>query len=314
MNDLDRNILDLKGKMDDKKRIKQKLDKMFKQRMELNKRKTELKEALRREELDVEKLEGMSFVNIFHSIIGDKGEKLEKEKQEALAAKLKYDSACREIEALDNDIERQNRRLDQLKDIEEIYEKLIKEKQDRLTSFHSEAGEILNRLHDKEEKALSKEKEVGEAIEAGEELLHSLYRVKDYLQSAGAWGTWDILGGGFISTMAKHSKIDSARNEISIAQRYLRNFHRELQDVGTSMDIDIEIGSFLTFADYFFDGLFSDLAVQSKIDRSKLKVESTIQDVRYMLNKLRKEMKETEREREVIIRKKQEVIENSCVE
>lgn len=314
MANLNEKILELKSKMNDKKRIKHKLDNMLNQRMELNRRKDELNKALKKEELDVEKLEGMSFANIFHSIIGDKSEKLEKEKQEALAAKLKYDSICSEIQALDNDIERRNRRLYELKDVEEDYEKLIKEKQYRLEAFNSEIKETLSRFQSEEVRALSKEKEVKEAIEAGETLLYSLQRVKEHLQSAGAWGTWDILGGGLISTMAKHSKIDDARNEISIAQRYLRNFHRELQDVGNTIDIDIEIGSFLTFADYFFDGLFADLTVQSKINDSKSKVEKTTNDVSYMLDRLRRELKESEIERENIRKQVQEVIENSSIE
>lgn len=313
MNYLDEKILDLKGKMQEKKRIKEKIQSMLKQRRDLNKRKKQLYEILKKEEADVERLEGMSFVNLYHSIMGDKTEKLQEEKEEALSAKLKYDSVSTELLALDKDIEREQMKVDNLINIEKDYEACIKEKQKKLMSSDGEISNILNKLYEEGVEAISKEKELKEAILAGEILLKSLYRVQEHLQSAGSWGTWDILGGGFIATMAKHSKIDDAKNEISIAQGHLRNFHRELSDVGTSINIDIEIGSFLTFADYFFDGLFADLTVQSRINDSKIRVENTVDDVDRILNKLRRKLKKSQIERKYIKDKENEIIENSSI-
>ncbi len=314
MKDLDQRILDFKAKINDKGRLKEKLDKIYIQRGKLEKKKKELLENLKREELDVEKLEGMSFANLFHSIKGDKVEKLQKEKEEAFAAKLKYDSICNELRMLDNEIEGKERKLLKLKDIEKEYEDLLNEKQDILISTDGSIRSIFSRLQDEEAEEISKEKEIEEAISAGEVLLQSLYRVRDHLQSASSWGTWDILGGGFIATMAKHSKIDDAKNEISAAQGYLRSFYRELQDVGTTISIDIEIGSFLTFADYFFDGLFADLTVQSKINDSKIRVKNTIDDVGHMLDKLRNQMVACQMKRNNIYKRKLEIIENSPLE
>jgi len=42
----------------------------------------------------------------------------------------------------------------------------------------------------------------------------------------------------------------------------------------------LEIGDFLTFADYFFDGLIADWLVQSKIQDAKAQVENAIIQVR----------------------------------
>ena len=48
------------------------------------------------------------------------------------------------------------------------------------------------------------EKEKREAIDAGNRALKSLRNAQDNLNSAKNWGLWDMFGGGFISTMAKH--------------------------------------------------------------------------------------------------------------
>ena len=50
------------------------------------------------------------------------------------------------------------------------------------------------------------EKEKREAIEAGRRALNSLSAAKENLNSAKNWGLVDMFGGGFFSTMLKHSK------------------------------------------------------------------------------------------------------------
>ncbi len=67
-----------------------------------------LYEMLRKENLDVDKLEKMSFQKMVYSLISQLVERTEKEKKEALAAKLKYDTAK-------NDLDDIQKRLDERK-------------------------------------------------------------------------------------------------------------------------------------------------------------------------------------------------------
>jgi len=46
----------------------------------------------------------MSLSNFINTILGTKWEKLDKEKEEAIAAKLKYDAVCEELNDLIEDI------------------------------------------------------------------------------------------------------------------------------------------------------------------------------------------------------------------
>ena len=98
------------------------------------------------------------------------------------------------------------------------------------------------------------EKEKREAFEAGQRALNSLRTAGKNLDGAKNWGFVDMFGGGFFTTILKHSKIDQARKNIEQAKYDLRNFSRELNDVKTAGNLDIDIGDFLSFADYFFDG------------------------------------------------------------
>ena len=128
------------------------------------------------------------------------------------------------------------------------------------------------------------EKERQEAIYAGERALDSLTEAQNQLRKARNWGIYDIIGGGFFSSLIKHSKIDNARSCIERAKYDLQVFNRELRDV--SMDLDFDIGDFLTFFD-LMDSFLADLMVQSKIADASRKVEDAIYRVEDILRRLR---------------------------
>lgn len=131
-------------------------------------------------------------------------------------------------------------------------------------------------------------KELLEAIEAGEHALESLYAASEKLNSAKNWGLLDLFGGGFITDLIKHSKLNDAADYLEQARSDLRIFQRELQDVQVPMDIRLEVGNFLTFADFFFDGIVADYLVQSKINETRNELVDAIRKVQYLLSDLKK--------------------------
>ncbi len=131
------------------------------------------------------------------------------------------------------------------------------------------------------------EKEKQEAIDAGEQALRSLNAAKENLNSAGNWGFVDMMGGGFFTTMIKRSKMDQAQDNMDQAKYDLQNFSKELRDVSMNCDLNIEVGDFLSFADYFFDGFFIDWMVQDKINRAKDQVSEAIRQVEHVMDQLR---------------------------
>ena len=73
-------------------------------------------------------------------------------------------------------------------------------------------------------------KEKQEAIVAGQQALRSLRQAQDCLSSARNWGIYDLLGGGLLSSLVKHSRMDKAQQCINEAKSslYRRWFWRRL--------------------------------------------------------------------------------------
>ena len=132
--------------------------------------------------------------------------------------------------------------------------------------------------------------EMKEAIDAGERALTSLRMAQEKLNSAGNWGLFDMFGGGLFSTMIKRSKMDDASKLMETAKSDLKRFQKELKDVNVPLDMRMEVGSFLSFADFFFDGFVADYLVQSKISDAKEQVSDAIIRVEQILNELKRKM------------------------
>lgn len=133
----------------------------------------------------------------------------------------------------------------------------------------------------------NKDKEINEAIRAGERALESLREANRQLDSAGNWGILDILGGNTVSGIMKHIKVNNASRCIEDARRDMAAFRDELNDIRDISGLNIDIGGFLTFADFFFDGFVADLFVQSKIRKGQQQVQEAIRRVEEILGKLR---------------------------
>jgi hypothetical protein len=270
---------------------------------ELNHKVYELKEVLDKENLDVEKLNKTNIASVFYSITGKLNDRLEKEQREALAAKLKYEQANYDLESIKAEICKLIEERENYKDCVNEYNSLYIEKK-KLLIMSGEASankilEITNRIEDSKRNL----KELREAVSAGKSAVSSLDIALENLSSAKGWGTWDLLGGGLISDLAKHSHIDDAMSEVENAHYQLRRFKSELADVKINYDIRFETDGFGKFADFFFDGLIADWFMQSKINNSyesvsnvKNQVESAIYRLQQLTNKEKLNLKELENE------------------
>jgi hypothetical protein len=251
-----------------------------------------LNKQLLKEGRDVKKLEGLSLSGLFLTILGSKEAQLEKERQEYLAAKLRYDECRSEIDALEGKERDTIKQLALLEGLEAKYRELLAEKEAVILSGQGGQARLLLELSEELGELKANQKELQEAIEAGNHALLQLKKVQDSLGSAQGWGVWDILGGGLIATAIKHSRIDDARQHVHSAQQALHWFIRELKDVNPHLqtDITIDIGGFATFADYFFDGLIMDWIVQSRINESLNNVNNLVRGVSHTLRNLQQEL------------------------
>lgn len=248
------------------------------------------------EQADVDRLEGRSLASFFYNVIGKMDERLNKEREEAYAARVKYDAAARELEAIDGDIQRCESELSGLRGCEREYEATLREKANAVKSEGGARAEEILKLEERHAYLESQKKELREAISAGNSARSTAESVLSSLDSAEGWGTWDLLGGGLLADMAKHSHLDEAQGAIERLQSQLRRFKTELADVTIHADMQVNVDGFLRFADYFFDGLFADWAVMDKISQSQSQVQSTKSQIDSVLSRLNSMMSAAERE------------------
>jgi hypothetical protein len=253
-----------------------------------------LKGQVIKEDADVARLENMSLSGLFYSILGSKDEQLYKERQEALAAHLKYDEAVRRVDSLTRELEDARRQLSSTTYSGESYASLVQEKEALIARLPGTGAAELLRFGEQQRELQWQIQQLEEARTAGHTADAALRQVADSLQSAQNWGTWDMLGGGFIATAVKHSRMDDARAQAHHAQQALAAFQRELKDVAMTISLgDIGIDGFTRFADFFFDGLITDWVVQSRINESANSVRHAQNQVYNLLRTVEGHLQET---------------------
>ncbi len=256
------------------------------QKKELEKRVEELKSSLDQENEDVERLEEKGLTHLFYSMLGKLGEQVEKERKEALAARLKYDQAVNELEQLEHQLKLLEEEFQEYKDSQRTYDNLFAKKKEHMLNSHSDTGEQILQLTEELGRAKNNISEIDEAIRAGEAVCSHIESALNSLDSAKGWGTWDMLGGGLVSDLMKHSHIDEAKEEAEVIQRMLSRFRAELADVRIQNEIHFETDGFGKFADFFFDGLIADWCMQSRITESQESFENVRRQVGIVLAKL----------------------------
>lgn len=284
-----------------KRKLSTEISALEDQRASLATRVQQLKEETYQEQLDVDKLENFSAAKLFAQIMGNLDERLEKEHSELYAAALRYDSARQELHAVEADLAARREELSLLGNCEAEYDRLLEARARELRQDpQSPAARRLLALEERQAQLASREKELQEAIQAGYDALSDISSIESALSSAEGWGTWDVFGGGLISDMAKYSHLDDAQQQINGLQRSLSRFRTELADVDIRTGIQIEVDSFLRFADYFFDNIFTDWAVLDRIRRTQSQIHEVDGSVRTILSRLERDLEQCRRDRQVV--------------
>lgn len=241
-----------------------------------------LKYTLEQEQSEADRLENAGLTVFFLRLRGKLEEKRSVAQAEVQAARVKSEAASRELEAVKAELTQTQQELATLRGCEERYEAVFKEKQARVRAAGGEAAEKLLSMEEALSALKVREKELSEALQAGEAALQTTRQILDRLDSAKSWGTWDLVGGGLISDLAKHSHLDDAQALVERLQGQLRRFQEELTDVQVKCSLQIQVDGFLRFADYFFDGILSSWAVLDRIGSAQdqvIRVQSQIENL-----------------------------------
>lgn len=306
--------MDLTMKLTERNRVKRRLEGAENQLKEAIVLRDELHTQLTKEQQDVVKLGKFSFMNKIKEWTGKWDEQMEKEIAEAAEAELKFN----EVEKTVTDMEAEARRLrEEMQNpdfayIEADWADFLKEKEAWIRQNDSVANATLQKIADDRVRLHSIMREINEASDAGNTAIHALEAALDKLDSAEGLSTWDtFFGGGMIVSAMKYSEIDSSDDYVHRAQRALRHFETELMDVQNvaTESFTINKNDIYTFTDVFFDNIFSDWTVHSRITDAKNKLHAVFQDVRQVQDRLTRKRAEMAHELERLDVQEKEIIE-----
>ncbi len=245
-----------------------------------------LSRIMAEEEENIHRLDKLSMHSLFQTILGNKKEALEKERQEYLMAILQFQGAEKNLNALKYEKEILEKQLSGLFQAEitfdtlfSKFEKTIFHGLDETTKAKIKAIEL--RILNHEERIV----EIREAIRAGKKAEKVLTKIIEDLAEIKTWGNTilakkkiEIYGGGS-PTEAKKKFLYHAKNDAQKANILLEHFEIEILDIYKQFKLDYRqyLKSFHNFLEIFYDNLITDWIVKEDIKNTSYAIE-TIHD------------------------------------
>lgn len=256
----------LEAQLTYKKRLEAMANELREQRAVLQQKVAVLEQKMLDEKKDVDRLEGKSLAAFYYHAFGKKEEKLEGERREYYAARVKYDAAVRELKAVELDLECTEEDLQDLQSCEERYVRAMDEKRKAIEASGTEQSRELTEKDQDLTFMKSQERELEEAITAGTAALRVASEVVRSLNHVEGLGLFDRLGGGFLMDMAKQEVLDDAQKNVEQLQIQLQRFNKELADVKYRANMNASVGRLLKFTDSYFENL---VTVETPVERLK---------------------------------------------
>jgi len=263
---------------------------------------------LKKEEKDVEQLEGRGVKNLFYKVLGSKEQQLEKERQEYLAASLEYNNCQDTIELLEFERDILKDKVANITVIAESIKTLKNKRQKEILSTQADPSlrDALSRNLLKTDDLIRERQEYLEALQVGKAALQEVSVIYSHLQKAKNWGQWTNQRG---SSNVKYHAIDRAARHLPRAQMHLNNFKRELLDVGINDNrLVITLNEFSGFNLIFFDNIITDWILQQKLMKSIHAVKQTQAVVDSLLTHIDTKLRELDQGYRDLIMVKDEIL------
>ena len=254
---------------------------------ELKKQKKELAPKLKvleiyahNESVDVENLESKTLTSIFYDIIGKKEEKLEKERAEAKDWILKRDTAKRELDDVENELESGERELASLVNCEEEYMDMLDKRLDLIRKTDIVDVDYGAILLEKISFCDNKIQKINEACEIIENAVNISNETIDELNSAERWGEFDMFERGKIADIKKYDHIGNAETLLFNLKKEISKLKIQIEDINIVVDIDVGLSEFSDTSDWIFDNIFTASNFLDNVDASKQSVRKAIEQIK----------------------------------
>ena len=262
-----------------------------------------IRQVMYKEKKDYDSLLKVSFSSIKARLGGNLDEKKRVEEAEYFEALANFQFVEKEHSDLEKEVKRSQDEINRIHGLKPHIPMIENEMEKILAQITSgKTSDTLKELeiqYKKTQEELTKAQNIQNKFQQADVLLvdaqNHLSSSVQKLRSAEGLGTWDtFFGGGLFVDGMKHGNLNEARNEINQAQAYVQRA-KELVDVIDDIYIDFEAPNL--FFDMFFDNFFFDLFGNSKISRTRQRVEESLTQLNNSRNTLNQHKEQWEQER-----------------
>ena len=247
-----------------------------------------LSQDLRQKEAAVTRLEGSGLTARLYAMLGRQEARLDAARQAAAAARRACHDAAAEQQRCQNQLtgmETERKALDRVGD---DYRRVFFELRSLLADVPG-VGAQLAAAENRLAAVNAQLRRISASIAAGQDARSQCNEVSHYLDNAGGFGAWDLMGGSTFVDLAKYSQLDAAQRAADALLDLLSRFRTELNGLTAAPVLQtITVGGFLRFADYFFDNPFTDYAVLSHIEHARSEIYRLSGQLESALDELRR--------------------------
>ncbi len=271
-----------------------------------------MEQTLAKEQRDVELLEKEGLTTMFHKFLGDREERLQKERQDYLTAALKYNEIYKSVDLIRYELNLLTKKEQNLGNVEKEISGLIKQREAEIMLLEPAKAAQLKALHEQVDKLHIFETEVNQALSTGDDAFDKVRKTEYYLNEA-QFPDKQMWGGRNQSRIVNHEAVDRARDTAYQSRQSLIRFGNEYRYVYPErpFQVNMEIEDFGRFAEVFFNNLISDWIIRQKISKSLITVRATANQVGRFVEQLNQEKMMIARKLVELEKERKETIVNS---
>ncbi|MFW9784563.1 MAG: zinc-ribbon domain-containing protein [Candidatus Heimdallarchaeota archaeon] len=263
----------------------------------------QIRNEMLKEKKDYDDLLKVSFSSIKARLSGDLDQRKLKEEKEYLEALANFEFIEKEYQNLDSEINQAKKEMERIQGLKSRIHNIEEDMENLLAQIT--AGKATDKLqglevqYDQIQKEMNKAQDIYKKFQQANDLLREaenyLNSSVDKLRHAEGLGTWDMFfrGGIFIDSM-KHGNLDGARNDINQAQALVRRA-KDLVEIIDDIYIDFEAPNL--FFDMFFDNFFFDMFGNTKITRTRERVQDALYQLKNSRNTISQNQSQWEQKR-----------------
>lgn len=218
---------------------------------------------------DIERLEGLSPKAVFHKILGNQNEELEKVRQGYLLVSMREEEIKKRIKILEYEVNLLQSKLAESTSLKKELEKLKREREEEIINSEPELRLQLLAISTDLEAAYNYKSQVEEAKVIGQKCEKLLQQIITLLVQVKRKGQGPSHRRQRVRRRRhQRESIDRARHLTYQLKHHLNLLDKELTDIGKQITFNPDTSSFTQFSDFFFNNLITDWIMQQQLSQA----------------------------------------------